>query len=142
MRSDSFKIQRDENKVSSNCTVAGHIVLYKRKKYCNENICKIGTKYPLAKNNTILKAKKSRCLKIYSILLYSLSPPINAHSKLQLALFRKKALIIAPVLHILEHCGPINCVPRGGLAIIANNCKKDDQKSWALVLDAMHKGQG
>ena len=46
------------------------------------------------------------------------------------------------VLHILEHCGPINCVPRGGLAIIANNCKKDDQKSWALVLDAMHKGQG
>ena len=55
---------------------------------------------------------------------------------------QKKALIIAPLLHILEHCGPINCVPRGGLAIIANNCKKDDQKSWALVLDAMHKGQG
>ena len=27
LRSDSFKIQRDENKVSSNCTVAGHIVL-------------------------------------------------------------------------------------------------------------------
>ena len=62
----------------------------KGKKYCNENICKIGTKYPLAKNNTISKAKKSRCLKIYSILLYSLSPPINAHSKLRLALFRKK----------------------------------------------------
>ena len=64
----------------------------KGKKYCNENICKIGTKYPLAKNNPISKAKKSRCLKIYSILLYSLSPPINAHSKLRLALFRKKAL--------------------------------------------------